>query len=47
MEHYVPASLDNLTDVAAYVMDKDNEDEMKDIVAKANSRCMRKMNKNQ
>jgi hypothetical protein len=32
-EHYVPASLDNLTDVAAYVMDKDNEDEMKDIVA--------------
>ena len=47
MEHYVPASLDNLTDVAAYVMDKDNEDEMKDIVAKANSWCMRKMNKKQ
>ena len=42
MEHYVPASLDNLTGVAAYVMDKDNEDEMKGIVAKANSWCRRK-----
>jgi hypothetical protein len=47
MEHYVPASLDNLTGVAAYVMDKDNEDEMKGIVAKANSWCRRKMNKQQ
>ena len=46
-EHYVPASLDNLTDVAAYAMDKDNEDEMKDIVAKSNSWCRRKMNKKQ
>jgi len=34
-----------LTDVAAYVMDKDHEDEMKDIVVKANSWCRRKMNK--
>ncbi len=42
MENYVPALLDNLTDVAAYMMDKDNEDEMKGIVAKANSWCRRK-----
>ncbi len=47
MEHYVPASLDNLTDVVAYVMDEDNEDEMKGMVSVANSWCRRKMNKKQ
>jgi hypothetical protein len=47
MLHYVPASLDNLTDVVAYVTDKDSEDEMKGIVASANSWCRRKMNNKQ
>jgi hypothetical protein len=47
MKHYVPASLDNLTDVDMHVMDKDNEVEMKRIVLAANSWCRRKMNATQ
>jgi hypothetical protein len=47
MKHYVPASLDNLTDVVVHVMDKDNEVEMKRIVIAANSWCKRKMNEKQ
>ena len=47
MVHYAPASLDNLADVVAYVMDEDNDDEMKGMVAAANSWCRRKMNKKQ
>ncbi|KAL3793278.1 hypothetical protein ACHAW5_003951 [Stephanodiscus triporus] len=47
MKHYVPASLDNLTDVVMHVMDKDNEVEMKRIVLAANSWCRRKMNAKQ
>ena len=47
MTHYVPASLDNLTDVVMHVMDKDNEVEMKRIVLAANSWCRRKMNAKQ
>jgi len=47
MKHYVPASLDNVTDVVMHVMDKDNEVEMKRIVLAANSWCRRKMNAKQ
>lgn len=43
MVHYVPASLDNLTEVAAYVLDNENADEMKLIVDSANLWCKRKM----
>ena len=43
MVHYVPASLDNLTEVAAYVLDNENADEMKLIVDSANTWCKRKM----
>ena len=39
MEHYVPASLDNITEVVEYVMDPMNELELKGIVATANSWC--------
>lgn len=46
MVHYVPASLENLTQVAAYVLDDKNDVEMKSIVANANSWCRKKMTKN-
>jgi len=39
MIHYVPASLDNITQVAEYVMDTANENEMKSIVKSANKYC--------
>ena len=39
MKHYVPASLDNLTQVVSYVMDKSNDDEMQAIVTAANTWC--------
>ena len=39
MVHYVPASLENITQVVAYVMNKENGDEMKSIVKSANSWC--------
>lgn len=42
MVHYVPASLDNLTDVVSYVMDKENEDKMERIVRSANAWCRSK-----
>ena len=41
--HYVPASLENLTQVAEYVLDDNNEVEMKGIVNLANSWCRTKM----
>jgi len=41
--HYVPASLDNLTQVAEYVLDKKNENEMQNITRSANAWCQRKM----
>jgi hypothetical protein len=43
MVHYVPASLDNITQVAAYVLHKDNEGELKDIVNAANLWCRKSM----
>jgi len=43
MVHYVPASIENVSQVAAYVLDNENEDEMKGIVDSANSWCKRKM----
>ena len=43
MMHYVPASLENITEVTAYVLHKGNEEEMKDIVNEANSWCRRSM----
>lgn len=39
MVHYVPASLQNITEVVAYVMDKKNENEMKAMISSANSWC--------
>ena len=39
MEHYVPASLDNLTEVVEYAMDPKNDKKLKAIVASANSWC--------
>ena len=39
MVHYVPASIDNVTEVAVYVLDEKNEDEMKNIVHNANTWC--------
>jgi len=47
MEHYIPASLDNLTEVVEYVMDKSNENEMKKIVKAANLWCQRTNTKDQ
>eukprot|EP00571_Detonula_confervacea_P009091 CAMPEP_0172316966 /NCGR_PEP_ID=MMETSP1058-20130122/30145_1 /TAXON_ID=83371 /ORGANISM="Detonula confervacea, Strain CCMP 353" /LENGTH=461 /DNA_ID=CAMNT_0013031409 /DNA_START=229 /DNA_END=1611 /DNA_ORIENTATION=- len=44
MVHYVPASLENITDVVEYVMEKKNEDQMKSIVKSANSWCKRALN---
>ncbi len=41
--HYVPASLDNITEVVAHVMDEKNEDKMKAIVKSANSWCKRSL----
>lgn len=38
-EHYLPASLDNITNVVRYVMDAKNENEMKSIVKSANNWC--------
>lgn len=43
MKHYVPASLENLTQVAAYVLAEENDDEMRAIVNAANMWCKRKM----
>lgn len=47
MEHFIPASLDNLTEVLAYVMNDDNEAEMKRISCAAVSWCRRAMNAKQ
>ncbi len=43
MVHFVPASLENLTQVAAYVLDRQNDEEMRSIVDSANSWCRAKM----
>jgi hypothetical protein len=43
--HYIPASLDNITEVSSYVVDKSNDLEMNKVVQKANSWCEQKLNK--
>ena len=45
MKHYIPASLDNVTNVTAYVTDERNDDEMIRIVTSANAWCEDKMNR--
>lgn len=47
MLQYVPASLQNITDVIEYVLDKKNRHQMKAIVDSANSWCKRTINKEQ
>ena len=47
MLQYVPASLQNITDVIEYVLDKKNLHQMKAIVDSANSWCKRTINKEQ
>lgn len=39
--HYIPASLENMTEVAKYVVDPQNDEEMKSVVKAANSWCKR------
>ena len=39
MEHYVPASLENITRVTEYVLRKENEKEIEDIVNASNLWC--------
>jgi hypothetical protein len=39
--HYVPASLENITEVARYVVDPKNDEEMRNVVKAANSWCKR------
>lgn len=41
--HYIPATLDNITDVARYVVDESNEADVRKIIHEANSWCKRKM----
>jgi hypothetical protein len=43
--HYIPASLDNITEVARYVVDKANESEMKTVINATHLWCKRKMTK--
>ena len=41
--HYIPSSLGNLTTVVEYIMDKDHDGEMKNIVSNANRWCLSNM----
>ena len=43
--HYVPSSLDNITNVVEYVLDSRNDDRMRDIVNEANGWCVRHLGK--
>ena len=43
MVHYVPASLENVTRVAAYVLAKENEEKMREIVRASNMWCQSKI----
>ena len=45
MKHYIPASLDNITNVTEYVIDERNEDDIMTIIASANAWCEDKMNR--
>ncbi|KAL7518200.1 hypothetical protein ACHAWX_003049 [Stephanocyclus meneghinianus] len=44
--HYIPASLDNITEVSRYVLNEANKMEMKNIIQAANSWCKRKLTTN-
>lgn len=44
--HYIPASLDNITEVSRYVLNEANKIEMKNIIQAANSWCKRKLTTN-
>eukprot|EP00970_Alexandrium_tamarense_P006145 scaffold1033_cov205-Alexandrium_tamarense.AAC.4 len=41
--HYIAASLDNLTETVAYVMDKRNEEEMQQMIKSANNWCKKSL----
>jgi hypothetical protein len=41
--HYLPATLDNITQVAEFVMDRDNDAKMQQVVANANAWCKENM----
>lgn len=41
MVHYIPATLENLTQTVQYATDKENENEMKAIVQNANIWCQK------
>jgi hypothetical protein len=43
--HYVPSSLDNITDVVEYVLDRENDGRMRNIVDEANRWCRRHLGK--
>ena len=45
MKHYIPASLDNITNVTEYVIDERNEDDIMTIIASANAWCEDEMNR--
>ena len=45
MVHYVPASLENVTEVVAYVLDPAHGEEMQGLVTSANAWCKRSMSK--
>jgi hypothetical protein len=45
MKHYIPASLDNITNVTEYVIDERNEDDIMTIITSANAWCEDKMNR--
>ena len=47
MVHYVPASLENITEVAEYVLDERNRQKMKSIVEAANEWCKKENNREQ
>ena len=44
--HYIPASMDNITEVARYVVDPRNDVKMRNIVKAANSWCKRTVTEN-
>mmetsp|Transcript_2413 Transcript_2413/g.5160 ORF Transcript_2413/g.5160 Transcript_2413/m.5160 type:complete len:133 (-) Transcript_2413:137-535(-) len=41
MTHYIPATLDNITSVVEYAINKSNEEEIRGIIHAANSWCQR------
>jgi len=47
MQHYIPASLENITEVVAYVLDNKNDAEMRELVIAANLWCKEKMTRDQ